>query len=128
MTGMREIDETTADAPGEVEHSGDEQVSAELSRAAREAVRQSDPRIDRQLAKMGLAQADDAAADPAAPGRPIRASDLDPLREELGAARSEAASLAATVEQLRGRVTLFGWLVGVEGVALVVVAVLLLLR
>ena len=125
---MRETNEDPAGTAGARDDSGHGEVSAELSRAARDAVRQSDPRIDRQLAKMGLADGGEPAADVAAPGRPIRATDLDGLREELASTRSEGVSLAASVEQLRSRVTLFGWLVGIEGVALVVLAVLLLLR
>lgn len=125
---MRDVDEAAAGTPGSRHESADDQVAAELSKAAREAVRQSDPRIDRQLAKMGLADADDGSADAAVPARPIRVSDLDALREELAATRSDAASLAVAVEQLRGRVALVGALVAVEGVALVAVAALLLLR
>lgn len=124
---MHEIDDT-APAPARTGgESGDEQTSAELSRAARQAVRQSDPRIDRQLAKMGLVD-DDEGEDAGSPGRPIRAADLDRLRDEATAARAEASSLAGTLEQLRGRITLLGWLVGIEGVGLVVVALLLVTR
>ena len=46
--------------PAAAEPTPEELQAAELSRAAREAVRQpADPRIDRQLARMGLADDED---------------------------------------------------------------------
>ena len=124
---MREIDDTLAESSTPGTGTADATGAAQLSRAAREAVRQSDPRIDRQLAKMGLAD-DNETVDAGSPGRPVRASDLDGLREDVASARFEAASLAATVEALRGRLALLGGLVAVEGVVLVVIAVVLLTR
>ena len=124
---MREIDDTPAKPSEPGTGTADATGAAELSRAAREAVRQSDPRIDRQLAKMGLAD-EDETVDAGSPARPVRASDLDGLREDVASARSEAASLGATVQALRGRVALLGGLVAIEGVALAVIAVVLLTR
>ena len=101
----------------------EELQAAELSRAAREAVRQpADPRIDRQLARMGLA-ADDAAE--AAVPRPqpslVRPEDLARLEEELAAARD---AIAGTERRLN----LVTWVVTLEGIAVAILAVLLLFR
>ena len=59
-------------------------TEAELSRIAREAVRQpADPRLDKQLERMGLA---DAPAPPASPANPQVAIDrtVDALSGRLG--------------------------------------------
>ena len=101
----------------------EELQAAELSRAAREAVRQpADPRIDRQLARMGLADDEDPAqSGPRVAARGVRAEDVDRIEEELAATR---ASLAA-VER---RVNVVIWVVTLEGVAVAILALLLLLR
>jgi hypothetical protein len=105
----------------------DEARAAELSRAAREAVRgPADPRIDRQLARMGLAPAeDDADAIPSRvdrqAGRPVRA-------EELEAVRATLTATQAGLDRTRGRVDLLTWVVTLEGIAIAILALLLLLR
>jgi hypothetical protein len=101
----------------------EELQAAELSRAAREAVRQpADPRIDRQLARMGLADDEDPAqSGPRVAARGVRAEDVDRIEEELAATR---ASLAA-VER---RVNVVIWVVTLEGAAVAILALLLLLR
>ena len=105
------------------EPSPEELQAAELSRAAREAVRQpADPRIDRQLARLGLADDEDPAMNgPRVPARGVRTEDVDRIEEELTAARAELAA----VER---RVNLVTWVVTLEGVAVAMLAVLLLLR
>ena len=105
------------------EPSPEELQAAELSRAAREAVRQpADPRIDRQLARMGLADDEDPTQNGLrVPARGVRTEDVDRIEEELAATR---AALAA-VER---RVNLVTWVVTLEGVAVAILAVLLLLR
>lgn len=101
----------------------EELQAAELSRAAREAVRQpADPRIDRQLARMGLADDEDPAQGGLrVPARGVRAEDVDRIEEALAATR---ASLAA-VER---RVNVVIWVATLEGVAVAILALLLLLR
>ena len=115
---------TFADETGTptAEPTPEELQAAELSRAAREAVRQpADPRIDRQLARMGLADDEDPTQNgPRASARSVRAEDVDRI-EELTATR---AALAA-VER---RVNLVTWIVTLEGIAVAILAVLLLLR
>ena len=101
----------------------DELQAAELSRAAREAVRQpADPRIDRQLARMGLADDEDPTQNGLkATARGVRAEEVDRNEEELAATRAALAS----VER---RVNLVTWVVTLEGIAVAILAVLLLLR
>ena len=101
----------------------EELQAAELSRAAREAVRQpADPRIDRQLARMGLADDEDPTQNGLrVAARGVRTEDVDRIEEELAATR---AALAA-VER---RVNLVIWVVTLEGVAVAILAVLLLVR
>ena len=101
----------------------EELQAAELSRAAREAVRQpADPRIDRQLARMGLADVEDPAMnDPRVPARGVRTEDVDRIEVELTATR---AALAA----VQRRVNLVTWVVTLEGVAVAILALLLVLR
>jgi hypothetical protein len=97
--------------------------AAELSRAAREAVRHTDPRIDRQLARMGLADPEEAAGDP--PARPqvrvARPEDIDRLESALTAAQ-------AAIARTNQRLSLLTWVVTFEGIAVAILAVLLLLR
>jgi hypothetical protein len=122
---------TFADDPGTppaeptdvAEPTPEELQAAELSRAAREAVRQpADPRIDRQLARMGLADDEDTTQNGLrAPARSVRAEDVDRIEEELAATR---AALAAAER----RVNLVTWVVTLEGIAVAILAVLLLLR
>jgi hypothetical protein len=97
--------------------------AAELSRAAREAVRHTDPRIDRQLARMGLADTEGQTGD--APVRPqvrvVRPEDVDRLEEDVSAAR-------AAVARANQRVNLLTWVVTFEGIAVAILALLLLFR
>jgi hypothetical protein len=80
---------------------------AELSRIAREAVHQpADPRLDRQLARMGVMD----SAGPAA-GSPSQAM-------------SQAVVSSAEVELLGARVRRLEMIAGVLGVAVVVLAVI----
>ena len=105
------------------EASPEKQQAAELSRAAREAVRHTDPRIDRQLARMGLADSEEPAGD--TPLRPqvrvVRPEDMDRLEEELSSTRT---TLARTGQRLN----LLTWVVTLEGIAVAILAVLLLFR
>ena len=125
--------------------------AAELSRAAREAVRQpADPRIDRQLAWMGLADdepagapderladvgagaaaapvagsADEHGGEPVAPVPVETHADVDDL-DEL---RATVARLSAAVERAEGRFRALAVVVAVEAVAIVLVAALFLTR
>jgi hypothetical protein len=97
--------------------------AAELSLAAREAVRHTDPRIDRQLARMGLVDPAEPAAD--APVRPqvrvVRPEDVDRLEEELSVAR---AAIARTTQRLN----LLSWVLTAQGIAIAILALLLLFR
>ena len=101
----------------------EEQQAAELSRAAREAVRQpADPRIDRQLARMGLADDEDPTQNGLkTPARSVRAEDVDRIEEELAATRAALAGMER-------RVNLVTWVVTLEGIAVAILALLLLLR
>ena len=101
----------------------EELQAAELSRAARDAVRQpADPRIDRQLARMGLADDDDATQNgPRTAARAVRPEDVDRIEEELAATRTALAGMER-------RVNLVTWVVTLEGTAVAVLAMLLLLR
>ena len=116
---------TFADEAGTppAEPTPEELQAAELSRAAREAVRQpADPRIDRQLARMGLADDEDPTQNGLrAPARGVRAEDVDRIEEELAATRAALAG----VER---RVNLVTWVVTLEGIAVAILALLLLLR
>ena len=117
MTFGPETEAPPADA------SPEKQQAAELSRAAREAVRHTDPRIDRQLARMGLADPEETAGD--APVRPqvrvVRPEDMDRLEGELSVAR-------AAVARTNGRLNLLSWVVTAEGIAIAILALLLLFR
>jgi hypothetical protein len=101
----------------------EELQAAELSRAAREAVRQpADPRIDRQLARMGLADDEDPAQNGSrASARSVRAEDVDRIEEELAATRAALAGMER-------RVNVVTWVVSLEGIAVAILALLLLLR
>ena len=131
---MRDEDPTTAATPQQTmfedppEPSGGgadpaKAQAAELSRAAREAVRHTDPRIDRQLARMGLAdpEAPDADAPVRAQARVVRPEDVERLEEELSAAH---VGLARTTQRLN----LLTWVVTAEGIAVAILALLLLFR
>jgi len=130
---MRDEESTTA-APEQMTFADDtgtppaeptpeELQAAELSRAAREAVRQpADPRIDRQLARMGLADDEDPTRNGLkAAGRAVRAEDVERLEEELAATR-------AALARAERRVNLVTWAVTLEGIAVAILAVLLFLR
>jgi hypothetical protein len=97
--------------------------AAELSRAAREAVRHTDPRIDRQLARMGLADPEEQAGDPTMRPqmRVVRPEDVDRLEDGLAAAE-------ATVARTNQRLNLLTWVVAFEGIAVAILALLLLFR
>jgi hypothetical protein len=111
----------TANPPAEL--TPEELQAAELSRAAREAVRQpADPRIDRQLARMGLADDEDPTQNGLkAPARGVRAEDVDRIEEQLAATR-------AALTGVERRVNLVTWAVTLEGIAIAILALLLLLR
>jgi hypothetical protein len=86
---------------------------AELSRIAREAVRQpADPRMDRQLARMGLT---DDPEDPARPSTPA-------------AAASALAIATERTGRLEGRVRRLEFAVVILVVAVVVLAAILVVR
>jgi hypothetical protein len=116
---------TFADETGAppAEPTPEELQAADLSRAAREAVRQpADPRIDRQLARMGLADdAEPTQSGVRAPVRAVRVEDVDRIEEELAATR-------AALAEIERRVNLVTWVVTLEGIAVAILAVLLLLR
>ncbi len=128
----------------------DPEQAAALSRAARDAVRQpADPRIDRQLARMGLApEPEPEAAEPARVGRAVRAEDVEALERrvaELAPLTGRVAALEAIERRVttaesaaqdaelaavraRRRVDQLAWVVTAEGVAIVILTALLLLR
>jgi hypothetical protein len=110
---MRDDDAIATD-----DEQGDAAEQARLSRAAREAVRHpADPRIDRQLARMGLAP----DADDAAEVRNASTTELQEVRSAIAMADEVAAETTRRIDRLTLAVSL-------EAVAIVVLAVLLLLR
>jgi hypothetical protein len=116
--------------PEQPEPTPEELQAAELSRAAREAVRHpADPRIDRQLARMGLA--DDDAAAPGDGGRVaarvVRAEDVERLEAALAEAQAASADAQARLARADRRLQLLTWAVTLEGIAVAILAVLLLL-
>lgn len=118
-------------APAAAEPTPEELQAAELSRAAREAVRQpADPRIDRQLARMGLATDEAPPAEDGArvPARVVRAEDLARLEDELAEAREAAADAQARLDGADRRLRQLTWAVAIEGIAVALLAVLLLVR
>lgn len=132
---MRENDTATGSAgTDEGEPELDDETAAELSRAAREAVRQpADPRIDRQLARMGLAPAPDETEPASPPGRaPARPTpseaELARLRTEVETAHDDLAVTRSALARTRGRLDLLTWVVTFEGIAIAILAVLLLVR
>jgi hypothetical protein len=117
--------------PTPAEPTLEELQAAELSRAAREAVRQpADPRIDRQLARMGLAtdEAPPAGDSARVPARVVRAEDLARLEDDLAEAREAAADAQARLGRADRRLQQLTWAVTIEGVAVALLAVLLLVR
>jgi hypothetical protein len=105
-----------------------EQQAAELSRAAREAVRHTDPRIDRQLARMGLTDDDVPREDGArVPARVVRAEDLARLEDELAEARGAADDAVTRLARADRRLQLLTWAVTLEGIAITILALLVLL-
>jgi hypothetical protein len=137
---MRDEDLTTAGSPQQMTLGGDveappdertpqEQQAAELSRAAREAVRHTDPRIDRQLARMGLTDEDVAPRDDGGrvPARVVRAEDLARLEDELAEAREAADDARTRLARADRRLQLLTWAVTLEGIAIAILAVLVLL-
>jgi hypothetical protein len=130
---MRENDPATEPAGTEDgEPPVDDETAAELSRAAREAVRQpADPRIDRQLARMGLAPPSEDAGAATPPERPSgRAAPtaLEMVRSELDGVRDTVAATRASLDRTRSRLDMLTWVVIFEGIAIAILAVLLLLR
>lgn len=110
----------------------EELQAAELSRAAREAVRHpADPRIDRQLARMGLAEPteDGSPGEDGGriPARVVRAEDLVRLEDELAEAREAAADAQARLARADRRLQLLTWAMTIEGIAIAILAVLVLL-
>jgi hypothetical protein len=131
---MRDEDPTTAATPQQTmfedppervgaEVNAEKAQAAELSRAAREAVRHTDPRIDRQLARMGLADPEAPSADAPvrAQVRVVRPEDVERLEDEVAATR---VALARTTQRLN----LLTWVVTAEGIAVAILALLLLFR
>lgn len=117
--------------PAAAEPTPEELQAAELSRAAREAVRQpADPRIDRQLARMGLATDEAPPPEDGArvPARVVRAEDLARLEDELADAQEAAADAQARVGRVDRRLRQLTWAVAIEGIAVALLAVLLLVR
>jgi hypothetical protein len=136
---MRDEDLTTPSSPQQMTLGGDvaappdeptpqEQQAAELSRAAREAVRHTDPRIDRQLARMGLTDDDVPREDGArVPARVVRAEDLARLEDELAEARGAADDAVTRLARADRRLQLLTWAVTLEGIAIAILALLVLL-
>jgi hypothetical protein len=136
---MRDEDLTTPSSPQQMTLGGDvaappdeptpqEQQAAELSRAAREAVRHTDPRIDRQLARMGLTDDDVPREDGArVPARVVRAEDLARLEDELAEAREAADDAVTRLARADRRLQLLTWAVTLEGIAIAILALLVLL-
>lgn len=140
---MRDDDVTTPTSPEQMtlgtepqappsEPTPEELQAAELSRAAREAVRHpADPRIDRQLARMGLTESteDDTPREDGArlPARVVRAEDLVRLEDELAEAREAAADAQARLARADRRLQVLTWAVTIEGIAVAILAVLVLL-
>ncbi len=101
----------------------DEELTAALSKAAREAVRQpADPRIDRQLARMGLASPDEEETTASAAGTRVSRT------VELEALRSKVEATGTALERVNLRLDRTNWVVALEGVAIAVLALLVLLR
>jgi hypothetical protein len=140
---MRDDDVTTPTSPEQMtlgaepqapptEPTPEELQAAELSRAARDAVRHpADPRIDRQLARMGLTESTEVATpreDGArVPARVVRAEDLVRLEDELAEAREAAADAQARLARADRRLQVLTWAVTIEGIAVAILAVLVLL-
>ena len=140
---MRDDDVTTPTSPEQMtlgtepqgaptEPTPEELQAAELSRAAREAVRHpADPRIDRQLARMGLTESTEDATpreDGArVPARVVRAEDLVRLEDELAEAREAAADAQARLARADRRLQVLTWAVTIEGIAVAILALLVLL-
>ena len=83
----------------------DDELSAELSRAAREAVRQPpDPRLEKSFAKLGLwsEAPSDAAAD--APARPDDAPSPSPAAPDHEDLRSALSEVRTAIDELRSSV------------------------
>jgi hypothetical protein len=121
---------TESGAPPAAEPTPEELQAAELSRAAREAVRHpADPRIDRQLARMGLATDDGPPREEGArvPARVVRAEDLARLEDELAEARDAAADAQTRLAVADRRLQLLTWAVTLEGIAVAILAVVVLL-
>lgn len=114
---------------GETEPTPEDLQAAELSRAAREAVRQpADPRIDRQIARMGLASDESTVAETPRAARAVRADEVERLGAELAATRQTLADAEHRLARADRRLNLLTWAVTLEGIAVAILAVLLLLR
>ena len=129
-----EASEATSEQPEPIpeqpQPTPEELQAAELSRAAREAVRHpADPRIDRQLARMGLAT--DDAASPDAGGRTaarvVRAEDVERLEAELAEAKTAATDAQVRLARADRRLQMLTLAVTLEGIAVAILALLLLL-
>ena len=122
---MRDEDTTTTTGGGTGQAEADGPPATDLSRAARDAVHQADPRIDRQLARMGLADPDEAdpggASGSRSGSRLVRAEDVERVDEAV-------AAVQETLARATRRIELLNWVVTFEGVAIAILAVLLLVR
>jgi hypothetical protein len=118
-------DDVTDAAPSPADPAAEEAArAAQLSRAAREAVRQpADPRIDRQLARMGLAPSD--GEPPEAPQAPSPGRGVPP--DEMGRLEAALVDAEATVGRLGRRLNALTWVVTIEGVAIALLALVVLL-
>jgi hypothetical protein len=131
---MRENDPATEPAGTEDgEPQLDDEAAAELSRAAREAVRQpADPRIDRQLARMGLAPLPEedagAATPPERPSGRAAPTAIEMVRSELDGVRDTLAATRESLDGTRSRLDMLTWVVIFMGISIAILAVLLLLR
>ena len=122
-------DENAAKDPDQPADAAEAAQAAELSRAAREAVRQpADPRIERQLARMGLAP-DDAPGESSGPtDAAATSSRRGAADEEVAALRSSVDALRASADEAASRIRSLTLLAVIEAVVIVILVVVLLTR
>jgi hypothetical protein len=127
----------TSRRSAKADQAADDELAAELSRAAREAVRQPpDPRLEASFAKLGLWSDPNAPADPDAAERetPARAHATDPAQLPTSAAdghedlRAALLEIRLATEGLRRRLDLALRLEAVVIVLVAIVALLVLVR
>lgn len=110
-------------------HAADDEAAAELSRAAREAVRQPpDPRLEASFAKLGLWSDPHAPAAAEEPATRLRAAAAAPLPDEHEDLRAALTELRLATEGLRRRLDLAVRLEAVVVVLLGILVVLVLVR